>query len=267
MTTAAQAAPPRAVPTRVIKIGGRAQGDPALPAAIAGAVSAGARVVVVHGGGDEVTQLQRQMGLEPTFHNGRRVTTEGDLMLVRMVLSGTVNKRLVGAFAAAGVKAVGVSGEDGGLLTCRLFGEGILGAVGEPQAVNPALLTTLLDAGYTPVVSPLGRFADGSGCNVNGDDAAAAIAAALGADELLLVADVPGVLDAAGERIPQLDGEGMTALIASGVAKGGMTPKLESARLTLERGVARVRIGDFAAIADPSAGTTLLLATAVRRPR
>ncbi|MBK6457040.1 MAG: hypothetical protein IPF87_13355 [Gemmatimonadetes bacterium] len=130
MTTAAQAAPPRAAPTRVIKIGGRAQGDPALPAAIAGAVSAGARVVVVHGGGDEVTQLQRQMGLEPTFHNGRRVTTEGDLMLVRMVLSGTVNKRLVGAFAAAGVKAVGVSGEDGGLVTCRLFGEGILGASG-----------------------------------------------------------------------------------------------------------------------------------------
>ena len=253
--------------TRVIKLGGRAQGDPALPAAIARAVHDGARVVVVHGGGDEVTQLQRQMGAEPTFHNGRSVTTEGDLAVVRMVLSGTVNKRLVGAFAAAGVKAVGISGEDGGLVTCRLFGDGILGAVGEPASVNPAVLTTLLDGGFTPVVSPLGRFADGSGCNVNGDDAAAAIAAALGADELLLVADVPGVLDADGVRIAQLDGDGMTALVSSGAAKGGMIAKLESARLTLERGVARVRIGDFAAIGDASAGTTLFLSPAERRTR
>lgn len=256
---------PVAAPTRVIKIGGRAQGDPALPAAIAAAVQAGARVVVVHGGGDEVTQLQRQMGLEPTFHNGRRVTTEGDLLLVRMVLSATVNKRLVGAFAAAGVRAAGVSGEDGGLLTCRLFGDGILGAVGEPASVDPSLLRTLLDGGFTPVVSPLGRLADGSGCNVNGDDAAAAIAAALGADELLLVADVPGVLDAGGSRIPRLDADGMAALIASGGATGGMIAKLESARLTLERGVACVRIGDLAAIGDPAAGTTLVLAPE-RRP-
>lgn len=253
------------LPIRVIKVGGRAQGDPALPAAIAEAVQAGARVVVVHGGGDEVSQLQRQMGMEPTFHNGRRVTTEGDLLIVRMVLSGTVNKRLVATFAASGVRAVGISGEDGGLLTCRVFRDGILGAVGEPESVDPTLLHTLLDAGFTPVVSPLGRLADGSGCNVNGDDAAAAIAAALGADELLLVADVPGVLDAAGGRIPLLDAEGMQALIASGAAKGGMIAKLESARLTLERGVSRVRIGDFAAIGDPSAGTTLVLA-AERRP-
>jgi len=256
-----------ASPTRVIKLGGRAQGDPALPAAIANAVRAGARVVVVHGGGDEVTQLQRQMGIEPTFHNGRRVTTEGDLALVRMVLSGLVNKRLVGAFAGAGVKAVGISGEDGGLLTCRLFGDGVLGVVGEPDVVEPSVLTALLDRGFTPVVSPLGRFADGQGCNVNGDDAAAAIAVALGADELLLVADVPGVLDAKGARIPQLDGDGMSALIASGAAKGGMIAKLESARLTLDRGVARVRIGDFAAIGDASAGTTLHLAEAERRSR
>lgn len=252
---------------RVIKIGGRAQGDPALPSAIASAVRDGTRVVVVHGGGDEVTQLQRQMGVEPTFHNGRRVTTTNDLSIVRMVLSATVNKRLVGAFAAAGVRAVGISGEDGGLLTCRLFGDGILGAVGEPDAVDPAVLVTLLDGGFTPVVSPLGRFADGSGCNVNGDDAAAAIAAALGAEELLLVADVPGVLDASGGRIPQLDADGMAALVASGAARGGMIAKLESARLTLERGVSRVRIGDFAAICDPAAGTTLVLTAEHRRPR
>jgi len=251
--------------TRVIKIGGRAQGNPALPSAIAQVVSTGARVVVVHGGGDEVTQLQRQMGVEPTFHNGRRVTTAGDLDVVRMVLSGTVNKRLVGAFASAGVRAVGISGEDGGLLTCRLFGEGELGAVGEPERVDPSVLLALLAAGFTPVVSPLGRFADGNGCNVNGDDAAAAIAVALSADELLLVADVQGVLDAQSQRIPHLDGEGMTALIAGGGATGGMIAKLESARLTLERGVARVRIGNFSAIGDSTAGTTLALSAAVRR--
>lgn len=251
--------------TRVIKIGGRAQGDPALAGAIAAAVASGDRVCVVHGGGDEVTQLQRRLGAEPTFHNGRRVTTEGDLLVVRMVLSATVNKRLVGQFAGAGVAAVGVSGEDGGLLTCRLFADGALGAVGEPERVNPALVHTLLAAGFVPVVSPLGRFADGSGCNVNGDDAAAAISAGLGADELLLVADVPGVLDAAGAPIALLDGDGMAALVASGGAKGGMIAKLESARRALDGGVSRVRIGNLTAITDTEAGTTLVV-HADRRP-
>lgn len=252
--------------TRVIKIGGRAQGDPALAAAIASAVTQGDRVCVVHGGGDEVSQLQRQLGAEPTFHNGRRVTTEGDLVVVRMVLSATVNKRLVGDFARAGVAAVGVSGEDGGLLTCRLFADGALGAVGEPETVNATLLHALFAGGFVPVVSPVGRFADGSGCNVNGDDAAAAIAAALGADELLLVADVPGVLDADGTRIALLDDDGMAALVSSGGAKGGMIAKLESARHALGGGVSRVRIGNLSAITDADAGTTLVV-HADRRPR
>jgi acetylglutamate kinase len=253
--------------TRVIKIGGRAQGDPALAPALAAAVAAGDRLCVVHGGGDEVSQLQRQLGAEPTFLGGRRVATEGDLVVVRMVLSGTVNKRLVRDFTAAGVPAAGVSGEDGQLLTCRVFGDGSLGAVGEPARVEPALLHALVAGGFVPVVSPLGRFADGQGCNVNGDDAAAAIAAALGADELLLVADVPGVLDAAGERIPSLDEEGMAALVASGGAKGGMIAKLESARRALDGGVARVRIGNLAAIGDREAGTVLVARALERRLR
>ncbi len=253
--------------TRVIKIGGRAQGDPALATALAAAVAAGERLCVVHGGGDEVSQLQRQLGAEPTFLNGRRVTTEGDLVVVRMVLSGTVNKRLVRAFTHAGLRAAGVSGEDGQLLTCRRFGDGSLGAVGEPSQVEPALLHVLLAAGFVPVVSPLGRFADGSGCNVNGDDAAAAIAAALGADELLLVADVAGVLDATGARIPALENEGMEALVAGGGATGGMIAKLESARRALAGGVARVRIGNLAAIGDPAAGTSLVAGTLERRLR
>lgn len=241
---------------RVVKIGGRAQGDPALPQAITGARARGEHLCIVHGGGDEVSLLQRQLGSEPTFLNGRRVTTEGDLMVVRMVLSGTINKRLVGALQDAGTPAAGISGEDGNILRCVLFADGALGAVGEPEAVDPTLLQVLLDAGFTPVVSPLGRFADGNGCNVNGDDAAAAIAGALGAAELLLVADVPGVLDETGDVIPSLDDAGMQALITSGAARGGMIAKLESARRALAAGVGRVRIGSLAMIGDAAAGTT-----------
>lgn len=242
---------------RVIKIGGRAQGDAALPAAIAAACAVGDRLCIVHGGGDEVTQMQRRLGVEPTFVNGRRMTTEGDLEIVRMVLSGTVNKRLVGDLHRVDVPAVGVSGEDGNLLSCSRFGRGELGAVGVPERVDPALLLALCAAGFVPVVSPVGRFADGGGCNVNGDDAAAAIAGALGARELLLVADVPGVLADTGARIPSIDQLGMSALVSSGAATGGMIAKLEAVRLALAYGVESVRIGNLSAIGDAAAGTTI----------
>lgn len=241
---------------RVIKIGGRAQGDPALPAAFSRACASGARVCVVHGGGDEVTALQRALGQEPRFVNGRRATTPQELAVVRMVLSGTVNKRLVGEFSQAGVPAVGLSGEDGALLGCEVFGDGVLGAVGVPSTVQPMVLHALMDAGFVPVVSPLGRFmTGGGGCNVNGDDAAAAIAAALGATDLLLVADVPGVLDAAGAPISRLAANEASALISSGVATGGMIAKLEACLRALVHGVTRVRIGGIAAIPDLGAGT------------
>lgn len=249
--------------TRVIKIGGRAQGDPALPGAIAAACAAGERLVVVHGGGDEVTALQRALGQEPQFINGRRATPPGELSVVRMVLSGTVNKRLTAAFADAGVRAVGLSGEDGDLLLCDVYGDGSLGAVGTPARVAPAVLEALLDAVFVPVVSPIGRFAHSrEGCNVNGDDAAAAIAAALGATELLLVADVPGVRGSAGETLPVLGADAARDLVQSGVATGGMIAKLEAALRSLEHGVARVRIGAIAAIADATAGTAITAAPA-----
>lgn len=250
--------------TRVIKIGGRAQGDPALPTAIGAACQDDRRLCVVHGGGDEVSRLQRLMGSEPTFLNGRRVTTAHDLDVVRMVLSATVNKRLVSDLLRVGVAAAGVSGEDGGLLRCRPFLDGVLGSVGEPERVDPALLHALFSGGFVPVVSPLGCFADGSGCNVNGDDAAAAIAGALEADELLLVADVPGVLDADGAFIPVLDLVAAEALVASGGARGGMVAKLDAARRALAAGVPRVRIGDLTAITAPAAGTTIVTAHAPR---
>jgi acetylglutamate kinase len=244
--------------TRVIKIGGRAQGDPLLAAALVDAERAGGGLCVVHGGGDEVTALQRALGQEPTFVNGRRVTSPEEIALVRMVLSGTVNKRLVGAWLTAGLRAVGISGEDGDLLQCDLFGDGSLGAVGQPAHVNPAVLHALLAAGFVPVISPVGRFLrDGSGCNVNGDDAAAAIAGALSASELLLVADVDGFRDAAGRVVPLLDATRAVDHIASGVATGGMIAKLEAALRALDQGVRRVRIGGVRAIADTSQGTVV----------
>lgn len=241
-----------------MKVGGRAQGDPMLPSLLAAAALGGDELVVVHGGGDEVTALQRRLGSEPTFVGGRRVTTEADMEVVRMVLSGTVNKRLVRQLLDQGVAAIGLSGEDGGLLPALLLDDGALGAVGEPLTANGRPLEALLSAGFVPVVSPLGRHATtGAGLNINGDDAAAAIASALHADELLLLADVPGVLDAAGEVVHVVTPEAAARLIASGVARGGMSAKLEAARRALDGGVRRVRIGDASALKDAAAGTRI----------
>jgi acetylglutamate kinase len=248
--------------TRVIKLGGRAQNDSHLSGLVARA-AAQQRVCIVHGGGDEVTALMRQVGREPTFIHGRRVTTLDDIAIVRMVLSGTVNKRLVAQFLTAGVRAVGLSGEDGALVEAQPFGDGSLGAVGEPVRVHAGLLDALLDAGYLPVVSPLARGPTGDALNVNGDDAAAAIAAALGASELLLVADVDGVHDESGTVLHELRADDAQRLIAAGVAKSGMAAKLEAALRALQHGVARVRIGDLRAIEDDAAGTVILLSPSV----
>ena len=244
--------------THIIKLGGRAQNDPRLAAIVARAV-AQHRVCIVHGGGDEVTAVMRQVGREPTFIQGRRVTTTDDIAIVRMVLSGTVNKRLVAQFLTAGVPAVGLSGEDGALLQARPFGDGSLGAVGDPERVHAGLLTALLDAGYVPVVSPLARGPSGDALNVNGDDAAAAIAVALGASELLLVADVAGVVDQSGAALYELSANDAERLISTGVATGGMAAKLGAALRALHNGVTRVRIGDVRSIDDRAAGTVILL--------
>ena len=246
---------------RVLKIGGRAQGDARLITQLAAALRDGDTLAVVHGGGDEVSALQRRLGLEPRFLGGRRVTSAEDLEIVRMVLSGATNKRLVAQLIGGGVSAVGISGEDGALLQARVTNADV-GRVGGEITVAPRLVTHLWSGGYVPVISPLGRDVEdpqGGGLNVNGDDAAAAIAAALGADELLLIADVPGVLDAAGTTIPQLDGAAAQALVAGGVAKGGMAAKLEAGALALRGGVRRVRIGDLHAITDAASGTRLVL--------
>lgn len=249
--------------TRVFKFGGRAQVAPELPAAIAAAARE-ARVVVVHGGGDEVSAMQRRLGLEPQFVGGRRVTSEADLEVVRMLLSGSVNKRLVAQLLSAGARAVGVSGEDGGLLTARVT-DATFGRVGRDVAADPALLQDLVAAGWLPVVSPLARdreSAQGAGLNVNGDDAATAIAVALRADELCFVADVEGVLEN-GSRLVRLDPAGIADLAARGVAQGGMLAKLEAAVAALTAGVGAIRIGTLAMLHDPTAGTTIVPAVSV----
>jgi acetylglutamate kinase len=215
-------------------------------------------VLVVHGGGDVVSELQRARGITPAFVGGRRVTSAADVDVIRMALSGLANKRLVAALAAAGVPALGLSGEDGLLLTAAPSADARLGQVGEPARVNVALLALLLGAGYCPVVSPVSASSarDGRALNVNGDDAAAALAAAIGAAELFFVADVPGVL-VDGAPVAALDPDEAAALVQGGTAAGGMAAKLEAAAGALARGVGRVRIGDLAALADPARGTQL----------
>jgi acetylglutamate kinase len=247
---------------RVIKLGGRAQGDPTLAPRLASAASIpGARLVVVHGGGDEVSVLQRQMGQEPTFVGGRRVTRAEDLDAVRMVLSGRVNKRLVAQIAAAGARAVGISGEDGDLLTARVI-DPAMGRVGGDVLADASLVADLLNGGWVPVISPLARdrdAGDGAGLNVNGDDAAAALASGLGADELLFVADVNGVLED-GAVLSGIDTAAIQGLVARGTVQGGMLAKLEAATTALRNGVRRVRIASIDGITDQTVGTTVGLA-------
>lgn len=248
---------------RVVKIGGRAQQAASLVPALAAAwrASPGA-LVVVHGGGDEITALQRTLGHDPRFVDGRRVTTDADIAILRMTLSGVVNKRLVAALVAAGIPAAGISGEDAALLSAEPIDPATMGRAGSPAQANIQIVRHLLQGGFLPVISPLARDArsdTGDALNVNGDDAAAAIAGALGASELLLIADVPGVLEG-GNVIATLDAERKRALVAAGTVTAGMIAKLEASQRALAAGVARVRIGDLDAIADPGRGTRIVTA-------
>jgi acetylglutamate kinase len=240
----------------VIKVGGRAQGDARLAALLAARWRANpGALVVVHGGGDEVSALQRAAGVEPVFVGGRRVTAPDDIDRLRMALSGLANKRLVAALVAAGLDAVGVSGEDAGLLVAAVIDDGALGRVGTVRTVRRAILAHLLGGGYLPVVSPLAT----PGLNVNGDDAASAVAVALEAEELLFVSDVPGVR-VGGAPVARIDASDAAVAIDSGEIGGGMAAKVQAALYAIAGGVASVRIGDLAIIDDVHAGTTVVAA-------
>jgi acetylglutamate kinase len=249
---------------RVIKIGGRVQRDPGLAGTLARLwTTAPASFCMVHGGGEVISSLQTQLGGAPRFVDGRRVTTDEDIDVLRMALSGIANKRLVASLSAEGVAAVGISGEDGSLLVARMMNAAVLGRVGEVAQVNDALLRTLLGDGFLPVISPVARDGDavsGSALNVNADDAAAAIAASLEADELLLVSDVCGVI-IDGVAAWSLSGDEALHAIEAGIATAGMATKLRAALDALRRGVTRVRIGGLDALLDPALGTTLHAST------
>lgn len=246
----------------VVKLGGRTQGDTALPSALAGLWrTSGGRLVIVHGGGDQISALQRMRGEEPVFVGGRRVTTSLVLELVRMVLSGGANKQLVSALTAVGVPAVGISGEDAALLPAKPIDLATLGASGAPGSVDPGLVIHLLRGGYLPVISPVGTDTNDpahGALNVNGDDAAAAIAVALGAKELLLMVDVEGVLDGDRALILTLTLPDARAMVESGVAGGGMAAKLEACEIALSGGVSRVRVGNISSLTWPDAGTVIV---------
>lgn len=215
---------------------------------------------MIHGGGDEVSAMQRALGREAAFIGGRRVTSQGDLELLRMVLSGVVNKRLVSSLVAADVPAIGISGEDGALISAAFIDRPVLGYAGRPVSINKELLLSLLNSGYLPVISPVafnGETGVGGALNVNGDDAAAAIAVALGASELLLIADVEGVLDPEARVVSALTLEQARDMIANGTAAAGMAAKLESAEAALLNGVASVRICALRGVTDAQCGTFL----------
>ncbi|MEO5588304.1 MAG: acetylglutamate kinase [Gemmatimonadaceae bacterium] len=247
---------------RVIKLGGRVQSDPELAVAIASLWnSSPGGLCIVHGGGDEISGLQRALGREPVFINGRRVTTPADMELVRMVLSGSTNKRLIATLRREGLPAVGISGEDAGLLSAEPIDPEVFGRSGRPVAADTAIINTLLVGGYLPVISPVGvdfTSSTNEPLNVNGDDASALIAAALAA-ELWLVADVEGVLDADQQLIDHLDEAQVEELVAAGTVNSGMQAKLEAGFEALARGASVVRIVGLAALASNGEGTSLSL--------
>ncbi len=202
-----------------------------------------APLVIVHGGGRQASELQRRLGGAPCFVEGRRVTTPEALGAVEMALCGAVNKALVRDLIAAGRRAVGLSGCDGGVVRCSRV-EG-LGEVGSPEAVETSLLETLLEAGFTPVVAPISLGPSGEAVNVNADEVACAVAAALHAERLLLLSDVPGVIDG-GAACAEIDPKQLRDLLARGEVLGGMVPKLKAASRAAASGVGDVVIGGFA---------------------
>lgn len=212
--------------------------------------------VLVHGGGKEIGQLQKVLGGEPQFVGGLRVTDKTALRSAEMVLCGTVSTRLVAALVRAGVDAQGMSGVDRGLIRVEKVqrADGDLGFVGTPTAVRGEVLAELLHAGIVPVVAPISLGAD-STYNVNADEAAGAIAEALGDAEVVFVTNVPGVL-VDGTLAERLDRQQVIELIESGVITGGMIPKVQSALAALDVGVQSARITNLAGL-ETGAGTVV----------
>jgi acetylglutamate kinase len=235
--------------TVVVKFGGAAMEDPALRESFANDVVlmryVGMNVVVVHGGGPQISAHIKRLGGEPAFVGGYRVTTAEDLEVVRMVLVGVINKDIVSLINRHGTLAAGLSGEDGNLVIVRrkVHPAGDLGFVGDVEQVHPNIVTDLL-RDFIPVIASLGVDAGGQAYNVNADEVAAAVAQALGADKLVYLTNVPGILDASGELMPQLEANRAADMMSAGSIGEGMIPKVSSALDAIKGGVPRVTILD-----------------------
>ncbi len=239
--------------TVVVKYGGHAMGDADALAKFARDIvllkQLGIHPIVVHGGGPQIARMLERLGIGSDFVDGLRVTSADTVEIVEMVLAGRINKALAAAIGAAGGRAVGLSGKDAGLIAARRLErtrrdpesniEKVLdlGFVGEPVAVDASVLEALAGAGFIPVVAPIGLGADGATYNINADTAAGAVAAAAGARRLLLLTDVAGVLDEAGELVAEMGHRRARRMIADGAIKGGMIPKVETCLEAVEGGV------------------------------
>jgi acetylglutamate kinase len=239
--------------TFVVKYGGHAMGSAELARDFARDIvlmkQVGIHPVVVHGGGPQIKAMLDRLKIQSEFVQGLRVTDAATVEIVEMVLAGSINKQIVSAIQAVGGQAIGLSGKDARLIEARKITRTIkdqdshieevldLGFVGEPAKINTQALEVLKDSEIVPVIAPIGVGADGETYNINADTVAGAIAGALGADKLILLTDVEGVLDGDGRRIGQLTPSSTRALIDTGVARGGMFPKLETCRAALADGV------------------------------
>jgi len=244
----------------VIKYGGHAMGDRAAAEDFAEDVvlleQSGIKPIVVHGGGPQIGRMLEKLGIKSEFKGGLRVTDAATVEVVEMVLAGSINKQIVGWIGVEGGKAVGLSGKDGNMVTARKVTRTAidpdsniekvvdLGFVGEPEHVNRAVLDQVLQAELIPVLAPVATGQDGQTYNVNADTFAGAIAGAMTAKRLLLLTDVPGVLDKNKNLIPEMTIEDCRRLIADGTITDGMIPKIETCIYALEKGVEAVVILD-----------------------
>ena len=236
----------------VVKYGGHAMGDEAAAREFAQDIvllkAVGINPVVVHGGGPQIGEMLNKLGVKTEFVDGLRVTDKSTAEVAEMVLSGAINKQLVGWIAGAGGKALGVSGKDGNLVTARKLERTVrdpvsnieraldLGFVGEPAHVDTTILDTAVSAGMIPIIAPIAAGEDGHTYNINADTMAGAIAGALGAARLFLLTDVAGVLDKQGTLLTDLDPARIAELQQDGTISGGMIPKLETCVAAVEAG-------------------------------
>ena len=235
----------------VIKYGGSAMVDKSLQNAVLRDIallsSVGVQLVVVHGGGPEINQWLKKLGIKPVFLDGLRVTDTETMDVVEMVLAGRVNKQIVSGINNHGSSAVGICGIDGGLIEARTHGDGTHGLVGEVSKVHTKLLVPLLDEGYVPVISSIANSHDGRSHNINADTVAGEIAAALGSEKLILLTDTPGILRNENDPSSLIDKIRLSEareLIEQGIVKEGMRPKVECCIRSLAQGVNAAHIID-----------------------